>query len=591
MPNEKPKNGTKAILKLIKYIGKHKISMLVSFLIAIIAALLAAIGPKILGGAIDQVYNDIMGEVLGTGGGVDFNKIYSIVIIILGLYLASGILSYVQGHLMSRITAKVTYRMRKEADDKLHSLPLSYFDKTPHGEIQSRISNDIDTLSMALSTSVVQTITAITSIIAITIIIFTINWELAIIALITIPISFVGIATIFNPSQKEYRRQQKDLGEVNSHIEEVFSGINIVRSFNSEDKMKEKFDKINDSLYNSAWKGSFMSGIMWPITNLVGNVGYVAVAIVGSFLAFAGTVTIGGIGALMMYMKLFNQPITQVTNISNMYHQITAATERIFDFLAEEEESPDKFNAVLPEKNSPTDIEFNNVTFNYFEDTPVINNFSAKIKEGEKVAIVGDTGAGKSTLIKLLMRFYDVDSGEIKLGGINVGDYRRDDLRNKMSIAFQDTWLYNDTILENIRYGNLKATDTDVQNAAKIAGAHHFIRTLPNEYNMVLNEEFDNLSGGQKQLITIARAVLANPKILILDEATSNIDSRTENTILKSLNALMKGRITFIVAHRLSWVKNADLILVIKDGSLVEQGKHAELLAQNGEYAKMLQNK
>lgn len=587
----KPKNTKRAIGSLLRYIGKHKLMMFFNILIAVVSVVLAMKGPEILGGATDEAFKGIMSKMTGGNEGINFDKIWSIILTLIGLYSVSAILSFIQGASMSVISAKVTYRMRKEADDKIHALPLSFFDKTTHGEVQSRISNDIDTVGMALNQSIVQTITAITQLIAILYFMFKISWELSIIAIATVPISLIGIGVIFGTSQKEYRNQQKMLGEVNGHIEEVFSGSGVVRAFNMEDSMKKKFNGLNDSLYNSSWRATFLSGIMWPITNIVGNVGYVAICIVGGGLAVAGGVTVGGIQAFIQYSRQFNQPIMQVANISTMFQQIAAASERIFEFLDEREESGDRLAPIHKSRFENPDIKFDNISFGYSADKPVINGFSANIKNGQRIAIVGETGAGKTTIVKLLMRFYDVDSGAISIAGINVRDMQRDDLRGQMAMVLQDTWLYNDTIMENIRYGNLRASDEDVRNAAKIAQVDHFVHTLPKEYNMVLNEEADNISSGQKQLITIARAVLSNPKILILDEATSNVDTRTEVLIQKAMNNLMKGRTSFIIAHRLSTIKNADLILVMKDGNIVEQGTHNSLILRGGEYAKMLKNR
>ncbi|MCL2739761.1 MAG: ABC transporter ATP-binding protein/permease [Oscillospiraceae bacterium] len=587
----KPKNTKRAIGSLLRYIGKHKLMMFFNILIAIVSVVLAMKGPEILGGATDEAFKGIMSKMTGGNEGINFDKIWSIILTLIGLYSVSAILSFIQGASMSVISAKVTYRMRKEADDKIHALPLSFFDKTTHGEVQSRISNDIDTVGMALNQSIVQTITAITQLIAILYFMFKISWELSIIAIATVPISLIGIGVIFGTSQKEYRNQQKMLGEVNGHIEEVFSGSGVVRAFNMEDSMKKKFNGLNDSLYNSSWRATFLSGIMWPITNIVGNVGYVAICIVGGGLAVAGGVTVGGIQAFIQYSRQFNQPIMQVANISTMFQQIAAASERIFEFLDEREESGDRLAPIHKSRFENPDIKFDNISFGYSADKPVIHGFSANIKNGQRIAIVGETGAGKTTIVKLLMRFYDVDSGAISIAGINVRDMQRDDLRGQMAMVLQDTWLYNDTIMENIRYGNLRASDEDVRNAAKIAQVDHFVHTLPKEYNMVLNEEADNISSGQKQLITIARAVLSNPKILILDEATSNVDTRTEVLIQKAMNNLMKGRTSFIIAHRLSTIKNADLILVMKDGNIVEQGTHNSLILRGGEYAKMLKNR
>ena len=587
----KPKNTKRAIGSLLRYIGKHKLMMFFNILIAVVSVVLAMKGPEILGGATDEAFKGIMSKMTGGNEGINFDKIWSIILTLIGLYSVSAILSFIQGASMSVISAKVTYRMRKEADDKIHALPLSFFDKTTHGEVQSRISNDIDTVGMALNQSIVQTITAITQLIAILYFMFKISWELSIIAIATVPISLIGIGVIFGTSQKEYRNQQKMLGEVNGHIEEVFSGSGVVRAFNMEDSMKKKFNGLNDSLYNSSWRATFLSGIMWPITNIVGNVGYVAICIVGGGLAVAGGVTVGGIQAFIQYSRQFNQPIMQVANISTMFQQIAAASERIFEFLDEGEESGDRLAPIHKSRFENPDIKFDNISFGYSADKPVINGFSANIKNGQRIAIVGETGAGKTTIVKLLMRFYDVDSGAISIAGINVRDMQRDDLRGQMAMVLQDTWLYNDTIMENIRYGNLRASDEDVRNAAKIAQVDHFVHTLPKEYNMVLNEEADNISSGQKQLITIARAVLSNPKILILDEATSNVDTRTEVLIQKAMNNLMKGRTSFIIAHRLSTIKNADLILVMKDGNIVEQGTHNSLILRGGEYAKMLKNR
>ncbi|HBL83973.1 MAG: multidrug ABC transporter ATP-binding protein [Clostridiales bacterium GWF2_38_85] len=596
MPGVKAKDFKGSIAKLVGYLGKHKWLILIVCILAIISTVFTIIGPKILGGATDELFTGIMSQFAGTGS-VDFTKIGWILAELIGLYLFSAIIGYLQGFFMSNVTAKVTFKLRNDISEKIHKLPFNYYDKVTHGDILSRITNDVDTISQTFNQSLTQIITSVTALIGITIMMLTISWQLTLIVLCVIPISMVVVIMIVKKSQKHFKNQQKYLGSVNGHIEEMFGSHVIVKAFNGEEDSVETFGEYNDELYKSAWKANFLSGLMMPITMFIGNLGYVAVCIMGGYFAVNGSMTIGGIQAFIQYVRSFMQPISQIANISNVLQQ-TAAAERVFEFFEEKEEVRETINALtinnddeIPDTDTNIhingDVAFENVSFGYNQDKIIINNFNAEIKPGQKIAIVGPTGAGKTTIVKLLMRFYDVNDGVITVDGHDIRDFKRNELRSLFGMVLQDTWLFNGTIADNIKYGQLHASEEDVRKAAVAAQVDHFVRTLPDGYNMVLNEEADNISQGQKQLLTIARVILADPKILILDEATSSVDTRTEVLIQIAMDNLMKGRTSFVIAHRLSTIRNADLILVMHDGDIVEQGNHTELLAKNGFYANL----
>ena len=527
-----------------------------------------------------------MNKITGQGSGIDFEYVGKIILILIGLYGLSALFGYLQGWIMSGVAMKVTYRFRKEISEKINRLPLKYFESTNQGEILSRITNDVDTITQTLNQSLTQIITSVTTVVGVLIMMFTINWLMTLVALLIIPLSSLVIAFIVKHSQMYFREQQDYLGHVNGHVEEVYGGHNIVKAFNGEKKSIEKFDVLNNTLYGAAWKSQFLTGIMMPLMNVIGNLGYVAVTVLGSWLVIKNAIEVGDIQAFIQYIRSFTQPIAQIANISNILQQTAACAERVFEFLEEEEEVSDNPQPVKIE-DIKGNVEFRNVRFGYRPDKMVINNFSASIKAGQKVAIVGPTGAGKTTIVKLLMRFYDVNEGAILIDGHDIRDFTREDLRSLFGMVLQDTWLYNGTIMDNIRYGRLDATDEEVIKAAKAAYVDHFVKTLPGGYNMVLNEETTNISQGQKQLLTIARAVLKDPKILILDEATSSIDTLTEVQIQKAMDYLMKGRTSFIIAHRLSTIRDADLILVMNHGDIIEQGTHEELLKKGGFYASL----
>ena len=585
MQTEKAKDFKGTFKKLWGYLSIYKIGLIIVAIFAIASTIFSIVGPKILGNATTELFNGLVSKVSG-GAGIDFHKIAQILLFLLCLYILSMIFSYVQGFIMSGISQKLTYRLRKEISEKINRMPLSYFDKKSHGEVLSLITNDIDTMSQSLNQSATQLITSTVTVIGILVMMLSINVPMTFISILSLPITLFVVMCVVKKSQKHFQNQQEFLADVNGEVEEMYSGHSVIKVFNAEDKMLEKFDKDNEKLYNSAWKSQFLSGLMHPIMNFIGNLGYVAVAIVGGYFAISGNITVGDIQSFIQYTKQFTQPITQLAQVSNMLQSMMAAAERVFEFLNEKEE-------IITAKNHKHikdvkgNVEFKNVKFGYNDDKIIINDFSVKVKQGEKIAIVGPTGAGKTTMIKLLMRFYNVNSGEIKIDGININDLDRDELRNIFGMVLQDTWVFNDTIMENLRYGKLEATDDEVIEAAKMAHVHHFIQTLPDSYNMILNEEASNVSQGQKQLLTIARAILANPKVLILDEATSSVDTRTEVLIQEAMDELMKGRTSFIIAHRLSTIKNADLILVMQDGDIVEQGNHDELLKKNGVYANL----
>lgn len=581
---EKPKNFKETTKKLISgYMGKYKISLIIVFIFAIGSTIFTIVGPKILGNATTEIYNGLIGKISG-GSGINFEKIGQILLTLLALYVISAIFSFVQGFTMTGISQKVTYKLRNDIAEKINKLPMKYFDTKTHGEVLSIITNDVDTLSMNLNQSITQIITAICTIIGILIMMFSISWEMTLISLIILPVSGVIVKKIVGKSQKYFKRQQDYLGHVNGQVEEIYGGLNIVKVFNGEEKTMKEFRKANDELYHSGWKSQFLSGLMHPIMNFISNIGYVGVAVAGGYLAINGSITVGNIQSFIQYNKQFTQPINQIAQISGMLQAMIAAAERVFEFLEQPEEQETAKDNIEIEKVRGN-VEFKNVNFGYNKDKIIINNFNSKVKEGQKIAIVGPTGAGKTTIVKLLMRFYDVNSGEILIDGHNIKDFKRGNLRKLFGMVLQDTWLFGGTVKDNIKYGKEDATDDEVIRAAKAAHVHHFIKTLPNGYNSMLNEESSNVSAGQKQLLTIARVILTDPKILILDEATSSIDTRTEIEIQKAMDNLMKGRTSFIIAHRLSTIKNADLILVMKQGDIVEQGTHEELLAKNGFYA------
>lgn len=585
MPGEKAKNFSGTVKKLLSYMGKYKIALVGVLIFAIAGTTFNIIGPKILSKATTELFNGLVGKIAGTGG-IDFERIWKILLLLLTIYVISSVFSFIQGWIMTGISQKMSYRMRKEISEKINRMPMGYFESQTVGEVLSRITNDVDTLGMSLNQSITQLITSVTTIIGVLVMMLSISPLMTLIALVILPVSGGLIGFIVKHSQKYFVNQQKYLGVINGTVEEVYSGHNIVKAFNREDAVREEFNRNNMVLYQSAWKSQFLSGLMQPIMTFVGNLGYVAVALVGSILAVNGTIQVGDIQAFIQYVKNFTQPITQVAQVSNMLQSMAAAAERVFEFLEEEEEEEKKETPVQLEE-CKGEVEFEHVQFGYNPDKIVIHDFSCHVKPGQMVAIVGPTGAGKTTMVKLLMRFYDVNGGAIKVDGHDIRDFNRSRLRESFGMVLQDTWLFKGTIMENIRYGRLDATDEEVIAAAKAAHAHHFIKTLPGGYQMELNEDASNVSQGQKQLLTIARAILADNPIMILDEATSSVDTRTEQRIQKAMNNLMKGRTSFVIAHRLSTIRDADLILAMKDGDIVEQGNHEELLAQNGFYAEL----
>ena len=582
---EKAKDFKGTIKKLMKYLSEYKIGLIFVLLFAIGSTIFNIAGPKILGKATTEIFTGLVGKVSGSSG-IDFEKIAHILIFLMCLYVTSAIFSFIQGYIMTGVSQKLTYRLRKEISEKINRMPMNYFDTRTHGEVLSRVTNDIDTLSQSLNQSATQIITSFTTIIGVLIMMLSISPLMTLVALLILPISLGLISTIVKRSQRHFKNQQEYLGHVNGQVEEVYGGHNIVKAFNKEADVIKEFDETNEILYQSAWKSQFFSGMMMPIMQFVGNLGYVAVAILGGYLAIKKTIEVGDIQSFIQYVRNFTQPITQVAQVANMLQSTAAASERVFEFLEEEEEDQFAQNPVSVE-GLEGNVEFDHVHFGYNADKIIINDFSAKVKQGQKIAIVGPTGAGKTTMIKLLMRFYDVNSGAILIDEHNLKDFNRGELRQMFGMVLQDTWLFHGSIKENIRYGKLDATDEEVIEAAKAAHVHRFVQTLPNGYDMELNEEASNVSQGQKQLLTIARAILADPKILILDEATSSVDTRTEVRIQKAMDNLMRGRTSFIIAHRLSTIRDADLILVMKDGDIIEQGNHEELLKQNGFYAEL----
>lgn len=595
---EKAKDFKGTLNKLLGYLKEYKVSLVIVVMLAIISTVFSIVGPKILGQATTEIYNGIIGKISGSGFGIDFNVIGRIILTLLLLYTLSFAFSYIQGYIMTSVSMKLTYKLRNDISKKINRIPLGYFDTTNHGEVLSRITNDIDTLSQNLNQSVTQLITSVTILLGIVVMMLTISWQLTLVSACIIPISLLFIMIVVKRSQKYFKWQQEYLGKLNGHIEEMYSGHNVMKAFNGEEDSVEKFNGYNEKLYMSSWKSQFFSGLMMPIINFVSNFGYVIICILGGYLVTKNGLPVGDIQAFIQYVKQFTQPVVQVSNISNILQQTMAAAERVFEFLEEAEEIPEDEEPIKIRKNGdPTDnpklididgsVQFAHVKFGYNPDKIIIKDFSAIIEPGKKVAIVGPTGAGKTTMVKLLMRFYDVNDGAILVDGYNIKHFKRNDLRSQFGMVLQETWLYNGTIRDNIRYGKLDATDEEVIEAAKTAQADFFIRTLPNGYDMVLNEEASNVSQGQKQLLTIARAILANPKILILDEATSSVDTRTELLIQKAMDNLMKGRTSFVIAHRLSTIRDADLILVMNNGDIVEQGNHNELMKKNGFYASL----
>ena len=570
--------------KLIKgYLGKYKIKLLIVAIFAIASTIFTIVGPKVLGNATTEIYNGIISKISG-GNGIDFEKLAKILLTVLSLYIISGVCSFIQGYTMSGVSQKVAYKLRQDLSIKINKLPMKYFDKKTNGEVLSIITNDIDMLGMNLSQSITQIITSVCTIIGILAMMFSINVTMTLISLLILPIASIIVSVIAKKSQKYFKKQQEYLGHVNGQVEEIYGGLTVVKAFNGEQKSINNFKVANEELAKSGWKSQFLSGLMYPLMNFLGNLGYVAVAITGGYFAIQGKISVGDIQSFISYNKQFTQPIAQIAQISGQIQTMIAAAERVFEFLEEDEEVQTATKEIDTNKLAGN-VEFDNVKFGYNDDKIIINDFSAKIKEGQKIAIVGPTGAGKTTIVKLLMRFYDVNSGAILVDGHNIKDFERGNLRKMFGMVLQDTWLFAGTVKDNIKYGKEDATEHEVIEAAKAAHVHHFIKTLPNGYNSILNEESSNVSAGQKQLLTIARVILADPKILILDEATSSIDTRTEVQIQQAMDNLMKGRTSFIIAHRLSTIKNADLILVMNHGDIVEQGKHEELLEKQGFYA------
>ena len=584
MPGEKPKNLKGTLAKLIAFMGRFKAAIVVVLVFAVGSTIFNIVGPKVLSTATTELFNGIVAKIDGSGG-IDFDAIARILVFTLGLYLLSAACSFVQGWIMSSVSQRTCYQLRGAIADKIDRMPMGYFERTSVGDTLSRITNDVDTLGQSLNQGVTQLITSVTTIVGVLIMMLSINPLMTLITVVILPVSIVLIMVVVKRSQKYFVAQQRTLGKINGIVEETFSGHAIVKAFNREDGTVDRFNETNAKLYGSAWKSQFFSGLMQPIMTFVGNLGYVAVAIAGSFLAVQGVITVGDIQAFIQYVKNFTQPITQLTQVSNVLQQMAAAAERIFEFLDAPEEEPD--HATARTADVECNVQFDHVRFGYDPEKPVIKDFSAQVSEGQTVALVGPTGAGKTTMVKLLMRFYDVQSGCIKIGGTDIRDFARDDLRSLFGMVLQDTWLFHGTIRDNIRYGKLDATDEEVEAAAKAAYGNHFIQTLPQGYDTEINEDASNISQGQRQLLTIARAILADRRMLILDEATSSVDTRTEERIQKAMDNLMAGRTSFVIAHRLSTIKSADLILVIRDGDIVEQGTHEELLALGGFYAEL----
>ena len=586
MNGEKAKDFSGAVKKLLRYMSKYKIRLIGMMIFAIVGTVFNIVGPKILGKATTELFNGLVAKVNGTGG-IDFDKIGKILLWTLGLYLCSAAFSFVQGFIMTGISNDVSYSLRKDISGKMNRLPMKYYESRTYGEVLSRITNDVDTLQQGLNQSITQLITSVTTLIGVFIMMLSINVWMTLCALLILPCSMFIISKVMKRSQKYFRQQQKYLGDVNGQVEEVYAGQNIVKAFNKEDAVMVTFEETNKKLYESGWKSQFFSGMMMPIMQFVGNIGYVMVALLGGFMTIKGAIEVGDIQSFFQYIRNFTQPVQQIAQVTNMMQSAAAASERVFEFLEEEEEEQTVEHPVTLENGVEGHVTFEHVSFGYRPDQIIIKDFSEQVQPGQKIAIVGPTGAGKTTLVKLLMRFYDVNSGRIQIDGHDIREFDRRNLRECFGMVLQDTWLFNGTIMENIRYGRLDATDEEVIAAAKAAHAHRFIQTLPEGYNTVLNEEASNVSQGQKQLLTIARAILADNRLLILDEATSSVDTRTEERIQKAMDNLMIGRTSFVIAHRLSTIKDADVILVMKDGDIIEQGNHEELLAMNGFYANL----
>jgi ATP-binding cassette subfamily B protein len=584
-PAEKPRDFRGTMAKLVQYLGAYKTAIVVVLLFAAGSTVFSIVGPKILGRATTKLFEGVMAQIAGTGS-IDFTAIGRIILTVLGLYLLSAAFSYVQGWIMTDVAMKVTYRFRRDIAEKINRMPLRYFDGTSHGEVLSRITNDVDTVNQTLNQSLTQIITSVTTVVGVLIMMLTISWLMTLVALLIVPLSLVIVALVIRRSQKYFKQQQEYLGHVNGHVEEMYGGHIVMKAFNGEARSVAQFDVFNGTLYDVAWKSQFLSGLMMPVMMFIGNLGYVAVCILGGWLVIQKAITLGDIQAFIQYVRSFTQPLTQLANISNVLQQTAAAAERVFEFLGQEEEIAETAQPIRLEQVDGR-VEFDGVHFGYNPERLVIHDFSAALAPGKKVAIVGPTGAGKTTMVKLLMRFYDVSRGAIRVDGHDLRDFTRQDLRHLFGMVLQDTWLFNGTMLENIRYGRPEATDAEVIDAARAAHVDHFIRTLPAGYATVLNEEVTNISQGQMQLLTIARAILADPRMLILDEATSSVDTHTEVLIQKAMDHLMQGRTSFVIAHRLSTIRDADLILVMRDGGIVEQGKHAELLASGGFYAEL----
>ena len=584
---EKAKDFKGTMKKLGVYLKPYSLSIAIVILFAIGSAAFSIVGPKILGKATTKIFEGLVQKITGVpDASIDFGYIGNIAMILVALYLVSSLFGIIQSFIMSGVAQKVSYNLRKQISEKMDTLPLNYFDTRTNGEVLSRITNDVDTVNQTLNQSLSQIITSVVTLIGVLIMMFSISWIMTLATFIILPVSMVLISLVVKKSQKYFKSQQEYLGHLNGQVEEVYGGHNIMKAFNREEASTKDFDELNNTLYKSAWKSQFLSGMMMPIMSFVGNLGYVLVSILGGWLTIKSVITVGDIQAFIQYVRSFNQPISQMAQVANIMQSTAAAAERVFEFLDEEDEVKDPVNSVDPSEIRG-EVEFEDVHFGYNEDKIIINDFSVDVKPGQKVAIVGPTGAGKTTIVKLLMRFYDINSGSIKIDGYDIRDFKRADLRNLFGMVLQDTWLFNGTIMENLRYGRLDATDAEVKEAAKAAHVDHFVKTLPDGYNMVLNEEASNISQGQKQLLTIARAFLKDPKLLILDEATSSVDTRTELLIQKAMEKLMEGRTSFIIAHRLSTIRDADLILVMKDGDIVEQGNHEELLEKGGFYSSL----
>ncbi|EJT5913905.1 ABC transporter ATP-binding protein [Clostridium perfringens] len=584
---EKAKDFKGTMKKLGVYLKPYSLSIAIVILFAIGSAAFSIVGPKILGKATTKIFEGLVQKITGVpDASIDFGYIGNIAMILVALYLVSSLFGIIQSFIMSGVAQKVSYNLRKQISEKMDTLPLNYFDTRTNGEVLSRITNDVDTVNQTLNQSLSQIITSVVTLIGVLIMMFSISWIMTLATFIILPVSMVLISLVVKKSQKYFKSQQEYLGHLNGQVEEAYGGHNIMKAFNREEASTKDFDELNNTLYKSAWKSQFLSGMMMPIMSFVGNLGYVLVSILGGWLTIKSVITVGDIQAFIQYVRSFNQPIAQMAQVANIMQSTAAAAERVFEFLDEEDEVKDPVNSADPSEIRG-EVEFEDVHFGYNEDKIIINDFSVDVKPGQKVAIVGPTGAGKTTIVKLLMRFYDINSGSIKIDGHDIRDFKRADLRNLFGMVLQDTWLFNGTIMENLRYGRLDATDAEVKEAAKAAHVDHFVKTLPDGYNMVLNEEASNISQGQKQLLTIARAFLKDPKLLILDEATSSVDTRTELLIQKAMEKLMEGRTSFIIAHRLSTIRDADLILVMKDGDIVEQGNHEELLEKGGFYSSL----